>query len=183
MHPEIALQERCSLSTPPMRVRLHDNDPRLKIFFKRELTHDIDTDHREKCRTPVKKDCICLTGCFLTRTHEGFRISARNKGRPQISPLRYAPVPRHARAGEMTILFEHRTLRLQERFVETQIPPRHAGTGRLPRFPFQSCDFGQLHVVLFKENHISGAGESHEAGNPGTLDDKGKGNGSIDSGW
>jgi hypothetical protein len=38
-----------------------------------------------------------------------------------------------------------------------------------PGFPVKSCGFGQLHVVLFRENHISGAGESCEAGNPGTL--------------
>ena len=42
-----------------------------------------------------------------------------------------------------------------------------------PGFPVESCGFGQLHVVLFRENHISGAGESCEVGNPGTLrDDK-----------
>ncbi len=38
-----------------------------------------------------------------------------------------------------------------------------------PGFPVESCGFGQVHVVLFKENHISGAGESDEVGNPGTL--------------
>src|SRR5450631_1741158 len=38
-----------------------------------------------------------------------------------------------------------------------------------PRFPVESCGFGQLHVVLFNENHISGTGESGEVGNPGTL--------------
>jgi len=36
-------------------------------------------------------------------------------------------------------------------------------------FPVESCGFGQLHVVLFRENHISGTGESGEVGNPGTL--------------
>jgi hypothetical protein len=61
-----------------------------------------------------------------------------------------------------------------ERSAELQIP-------RLPRFPVESCGFGQLHVVLFRENHISGAAESCEVGNPGTRDDKGKGNGSIKS--
>jgi hypothetical protein len=25
-----------------------------------------------------------------------------------------------------------------------------------PEFPVESCDFGQLHVVLFEENHIRG---------------------------
>jgi hypothetical protein len=25
-----------------------------------------------------------------------------------------------------------------------------------PGFPVESCGFGQLHVVLFRENHISG---------------------------
>ena len=38
-----------------------------------------------------------------------------------------------------------------------------------PGFPVESCGFGQLHVVLFTENHIRGAGESCEVGNPGTL--------------
>jgi hypothetical protein len=38
-------------------------------------------------------------------------------------------------------------------------------------------------VVLFKENHISGAGESREAGNPGEpRDDKGKGDTSMEIG-
>jgi hypothetical protein len=27
-----------------------------------------------------------------------------------------------------------------------------------PGFPVESCGFGQLHVVLFKENHICGRG-------------------------
>ncbi len=38
-----------------------------------------------------------------------------------------------------------------------------------PGFPVKSCGFGQLHVVLFKENHISGRCESGGVGNPGTL--------------
>jgi hypothetical protein len=38
-----------------------------------------------------------------------------------------------------------------------------------PGFPVEGCGFEQLHVVLFEENHISGTGESCEAGNPGTL--------------
>jgi hypothetical protein len=38
-----------------------------------------------------------------------------------------------------------------------------------PGFPVESCGFGQLHVVLFRKNHISGTGESCEVGNPGTL--------------
>ena len=41
------------------------------------------------------------------------------------------PVPRHAGAGEMTILFEYSIPRFQERSAEPQIPPRLAGTGRL----------------------------------------------------
>jgi hypothetical protein len=49
----------------------------------------------------------------------------------------------------MTILFEYSISRFQQRSAELQIP-------RLPRFPVESCRFGQLHVVLFKENHISG---------------------------
>jgi hypothetical protein len=38
-----------------------------------------------------------------------------------------------------------------------------------PGFPVESCGFGQLYVVLFRENHISDDGESCEVGNPGTL--------------
>jgi hypothetical protein len=38
-----------------------------------------------------------------------------------------------------------------------------------PGFPVKSCGFGQLHVVLFRENHISGAVESCDVGKPGTL--------------
>jgi len=38
-----------------------------------------------------------------------------------------------------------------------------------PGFPVKSCGSGQLRVVLFRENHISGAGESCKVGNPGTL--------------
>jgi hypothetical protein len=53
--------------------------------------------------------------------------------------------------------------------AELQIPPQQAGQVGSPGFPVESCGFGQLHVVLFKENHISGAGESCEVGNPGTL--------------
>jgi hypothetical protein len=41
--------------------------------------------------------------------------------------------------------------------------PGLAGLGRAhrrslgsPRFPVESCGFGQLHEVLFKENHIRG---------------------------
>jgi hypothetical protein len=38
-------------------------------------------------------------------------------------------------------------------------------------------------VVLFRENHILGAGESGEVGNPGALGmTKGKGSGSIENG-
>ena len=38
-----------------------------------------------------------------------------------------------------------------------------------PGFPVEICGFDQLHVVLFRENHISGTGESGEVGNPATL--------------
>jgi hypothetical protein len=47
--------------------------------------------------------------------------------------------------------------------------PRNCRSLGSPGFPVESCGFGQLHVVLFRENHISGTGESCEAGNPGTL--------------
>jgi hypothetical protein len=45
----------------------------------------------------------------------------------------------------------------------------HRRSLAFPGFPVESCDFGQLHVVLFKENHISDRGERGEVGNPGTL--------------
>jgi hypothetical protein len=45
----------------------------------------------------------------------------------------------------------------------------HRRSLAFPRFPVESCGFGQLHVVLFKENHITGRGERGEVGNPGTL--------------
>jgi hypothetical protein len=45
----------------------------------------------------------------------------------------------------------------------------HCRSLGFPGFPVESCGFGQLHVVLFEENHKSGAGESCEVGNPGTL--------------
>jgi hypothetical protein len=45
----------------------------------------------------------------------------------------------------------------------------HCRSLSFPGFPVKGCGFGQLHVVLFRENHISGAGESCEVGNPGTL--------------
>ncbi len=38
-----------------------------------------------------------------------------------------------------------------------------------PDFLSRVAGFGQLHVVLFRENHISGVAESCEVGNPGTL--------------
>jgi hypothetical protein len=38
-----------------------------------------------------------------------------------------------------------------------------------PGFPVESCGFGQLHVVLFRENHIRVAGKSGDVGNPGLL--------------
>jgi hypothetical protein len=43
-------------------------------------------------------------------------------GEPQVSPLRYAPVPRHAGAGEMTILFVARSRRFHEGSAEPQVP-------------------------------------------------------------
>jgi hypothetical protein len=45
----------------------------------------------------------------------------------------------------------------------------NCGSLGFPGFPVKSCGFDQLRVVLFSENHISGAGESGEVGNSGTL--------------
>ena len=65
---------------------------------------------------------------------------------PQISPLSYALSKNISRKG-----------------------PRNRRSLRFPGFPVETCGFGQPHVVLFRENHISGTGESREVGNPGTL--------------
>ena len=46
--------------------------------------------------------------------------------------------------------------------VEPQVP-------RLPQISCREWGFDQLHVVLFKENHIVVAGKGCEVGNPGTL--------------
>jgi hypothetical protein len=77
---------------------------------------------------------------------KGFRGCGGTQKKPQISSPRCAPVEKH---------FHERSAELQ--------------TLGYPGFPVENCCFGQIHVVLFKENHISGAGESCEVGNPGTL--------------
>jgi hypothetical protein len=62
--------------------------------------------------------------------------------------------------------------------------PRNCRSLGFPRFPVKSCSFGELHVVLFSENHICGTGESCEVGNPGSLGmTKGEDNRSIESGY
>jgi hypothetical protein len=66
------------------------------------------------------------------------------------------------------------------RFQERSANCRSLG---FPGFPVESCGFDQQHVVLFRENHISGAVESCDVGKSGyARDDKGKDNGSIKSG-
>jgi hypothetical protein len=45
----------------------------------------------------------------------------------------------------------------------------HRRSLAFPRFPVESCGFGQQGVVLFKENHMPGRGEDSEAGNLGSL--------------
>jgi hypothetical protein len=77
----------------------------------------------------------------------------RNEKKPQI--------PRHAGAGSPP----HCAL---SKNISTR-GPRNCRSLGFPGFPVESCGFGQLHVVLFRENHISGAAESSEVGNPGTL--------------
>src|SRR5580692_6669626 len=57
----------------------------------------------------------------------------------------------------------------RSRFRVSRKGPRNCRSLGSPGFPVESCGFGQLHVVLFRENHISGPGESCEVGNPGTL--------------
>jgi hypothetical protein len=47
--------------------------------------------------------------------------------------------------------------------------PRNCRSLGFPRFPVEGCGFGQLHVVLFEENHISDRGGRDEVGNPGSL--------------
>ena len=53
-------------------------------------------------------------------TRDLLRGCENKRKRPQISPLRYAPV-------EMTILFEDRITRFQERSAELQIPRLRSG--------------------------------------------------------
>src|SRR5665213_2699524 len=57
---------------------------------------------------------------------------------------------------------------LRSRNISTK-GPRNCRSLGFPGFPVESCGFGQQPVVLLRENHISGAGESCEVGNPGTL--------------
>jgi hypothetical protein len=64
-------------------------------------------------------------------------------------------------------------LALSEQQILGPVPAGHTNGApqvpRLPGFPVESGVFDQLHVVLFKENHISGRGERGEVGNLGTL--------------
>ena len=75
---------------------------------------------------------------------------------------------------------------IRVRSVEKHFQERSAGTAdpsASPGFPVESCGFDQLHVVLFRENHISGAGESCEVGNPEyARDDKGEGGDYMEGG-
>jgi hypothetical protein len=57
---------------------------------------------------------------------------------PQISPLRFAPV-------EMTILFEYSIPRFQERSAEPQVPPL-----RYPGFPVDVDGVGGPHAPFLK---------------------------------
>jgi hypothetical protein len=45
----------------------------------------------------------------------------------------------------------------------------HRRSLAFPGFPVESCDFSQLRVVLLERTTSVVAGESSEAGNPGTL--------------
>jgi hypothetical protein len=47
--------------------------------------------------------------------------------------------------------------------------PRNCRSLGFPEFPVESCGFGQMRVVLFRENHISGAGDSCKVGNSASL--------------
>jgi hypothetical protein len=47
--------------------------------------------------------------------------------------------------------------------------PGQAGQVGFPGIPVESSGFGQVHMVLFRENHISGAAESCRVGNPSSL--------------
>jgi hypothetical protein len=69
---------------------------------------------------------------------------------PQIPPLYWRQVP-----GAPTAL-----LPVEKHFHEGSIERRslHGTPGQVgfPGFPVERCGFGQLRVVLFRENHISG---------------------------
>jgi hypothetical protein len=54
-------------------------------------------------------------------------MGENSKEKPQISPLRCAPVPRLAGAGEMTILFEDGIGCFHESSAELQIPRLRSG--------------------------------------------------------
>jgi hypothetical protein len=60
-------------------------------------------------------------------TRDLFKPNENPKKRPQISPQRYAPVPRRAGAGEMTILFEGRIPSFHETSADLQIPRLRSG--------------------------------------------------------
>ena len=104
---------------------------------------------------------ICMFGQYTCRKvggpggdFDGDKVDGWGKRTADLStPLR---------SGRDDNSFLRIVLSFQERSAELQ----SLGS---PGFPVESCGFGQLHVVLFKENHISGAGESGEVGNPGTL--------------
>jgi hypothetical protein len=75
----------------------------------------------------------------------------------------YASVPRRAGAGGMTIASEALSKNISRK------GPRNCRSLGFPGFPVESCGFAQLHVVLFRENHICGRGESGEVGNSAAL--------------
>ena len=62
------------------------------------------------------------------------------------------PGPRQAGTGGMTLLFEG--WGLDGKIWEAR--GAHRRPLGFPGFPVESCGFGRLHVVLFRENHISG---------------------------
>jgi hypothetical protein len=83
--------------------------------------------------------------------------------KPQISPLRYARSKNISRKGLNTEISPLRFASVEMtkvkvtlcRNISTKGPWNCRSLG-FPGFPVESCGFGQLHVVLFRENHISG---------------------------
>jgi hypothetical protein len=79
---------------------------------------------------------ICMFGQYTCRklgAPGSDLMATKSEWKSQISPLRCA----------------------RSKNISTKGPWNRRSLGS-PEFPVESCGFGQLHMVLFKENHIRG---------------------------